>query len=876
MLNYRKLAGIIVGALFSTAAAASVDSNTTTQQVWTAGTITELAAQSGPRVGTVSWVRDVDTGTAGLQGAYFVAVPFGTFSTSSLHAFEGQPDKGHGNERVEWADLYTLTTSFVSSLTINWSQLANLPTVTCTAPLRCNGGNTATLGAITLSVNALVNSDISSTANIATSKIAACATGQVILGGASNACGVLPYSALGSVPANFTPAQHGSTHLPNGSDPIATAAPAALGVGQTQSAGTANTLSRSDHTHATPGLATSTSSGFVIQAGANNTVLMSNGSNWFSSQINNNQLSASAAIDVSKLATSGLAKRFVGTFDGTAMSMLQVQYTDLGSLPSTFTATPHAATHVTGTDQLANVTTSTHGLMPSWFGVSSAVPNTSSDGSTMSWTTAPNLGALTVGYEIFGTTPAGSGLARFPNNVASIAFRNAANSGDVSGLYLDASNHIVLGSAAFPSAPIAGDAGKVLTVAGAGSYTLATPSVDWPNISNKPANLHTGTGTADYIPKWTGATTLGDSPMSLQTGGQAFRFGTAGFGTAFTAPMNWHHVGVGTSYSDTTNWITPGVGSNAIAMILTDTSGITFHTAASIGSTARTTTPAAMESISRARISDTGLAVYGAMGATGNVSAGGEVQSTANPSFRSVNGSFGTFWSFDGSSLALRKTASGSPYGGADTSQLPFFWYLPSGDMSFGTGAISITSGTVSIANLQVTGGSPAAGKIAYSDNSTGHIGWKDPQSNITDVGGTRLWNVGFDFAIVGPGTTSKFIACADWSGCANNYYTDPFASTLIEVETFQSYPSSSAAGCRQKFYTAAGYSSNGGGGWWIQNATNENTSERAVLCSGGTTVSVNVTIESAHVIRIDYTYSAPAQSMLTSHVRVLGSGVHS
>lgn len=58
------------------------------------------------------------------------------------------------------------------------------------------------------------------------------------------------YADLLSIPATFAPSAHASSHNPGGSDAVATAAPAASAVGDTQSAGSNASLARSDHKHA--------------------------------------------------------------------------------------------------------------------------------------------------------------------------------------------------------------------------------------------------------------------------------------------------------------------------------------------------------------------------------------------------------------------------------------------------------------------------------------------------------------------------------------------------------------------------------------------------------------------------------------------------
>lgn len=105
-----------------------------------------------------------------------------------------------------------------------------------------------------LSASALVNVDISNTANIDFAKMSALTANRALV---SNASGVVTASAITSTELSFLSGvtfnltSHGSRHNPSGADPISTAAPiTSLSASTTNSSGSANSVSRSDHTHA--------------------------------------------------------------------------------------------------------------------------------------------------------------------------------------------------------------------------------------------------------------------------------------------------------------------------------------------------------------------------------------------------------------------------------------------------------------------------------------------------------------------------------------------------------------------------------------------------------------------------------------------------
>lgn len=68
----------------------------------------------------------------------------------------------------------------------------------------------------------------------------------------------------------------------------------------------------------------------------------------------------------------------------------------------------------------------------------------------------------------------------------------------------------------------------------------------------------------------------------------------------------------------------------------------------------------------------------GSFGLAGNVTTQGEFQSTNANFVRGVNGSYGVFWRFDGGSVYLLRTASGSQYGSWDATR-PFAWSMSGG-----------------------------------------------------------------------------------------------------------------------------------------------------------------------------------------------------
>jgi hypothetical protein len=123
-------------------------------------------------------------------------------------------------------------------------------------------------------------------------------------------------------------------------------------------------------------------------------------------------------------------------------------------------------------------------------------------------------------------------------------------------------------------------------------------------------------GTSPKLARFTGTTSLGDSTVreivnNDSVGANAIGIGSAYFGSAFVAASLHKHLAIGTSYFDGTNYITPGVGSNAIAEMITDTSGIGFIVLPVAGSSTRTDTPSTFLGWERFRVYSEGAYVTG-------------------------------------------------------------------------------------------------------------------------------------------------------------------------------------------------------------------------------------------------------------------------
>lgn len=117
---------------------------------------------------------------------------------------------------------------------------------------------------------------------------------------------------------------------------------------------------------------------------------------------------------------------------------------------------------------------------------------------------------------------------------------------------------------------------------------------------------------------------------------------------------------------------------------------------------------------------------------SGNTSHAGEVQSTTANGFRIVGASYGVFWRFDGSTMYLLRTASGSPLGSWDGSR-PFAWNM-SGGITTDQGWTFAT--TVTFTAASVNWGSGQA--YAYQSTS-GAFSWR------TGVTGGTAYYFGFN-----------------------------------------------------------------------------------------------------------------------------------
>ena len=886
---------VIVLLLVAELCHAAVDPLTTTQQEWTADTIADLAAKAGPRVGQPGYVRDVDTGTAGLQGARFIAVPLGTFSTSSMHTFVGVG--------VEWADDYTIVTSFATALPL---------ATTSTPGLQSAADKTYE--------NALVAADIIT---------------------ATNRTGSLPNSRY----LVTSPTPNGIT-LDLGLDPTVVAIGAPFGspvaVGTANADGTAGGYARSDHQHnlpfsvlqtvlggasgavsfngqsitsvANPTNATDaankyyvdlTSAGFSIKGSVaamstSNIASMSGLATVIDGitfnidgmrELSNGQSTASQngiwlvhsgawtrATDMA--AASNAAGAFVPVTGGTTyggytwacntpngsavVGTNNITFTQFSSPISVITDAQHGNR---GGGPLHPVATSSQaGFLSAWSGVANAVPNTNSSGTSFGWTTGPTLGAAAIGYVLLGTSGfASAGLARLPNN-QSINWRNAGSTADI-GITVNASDRIVLGGAAFPASPGSGDVGKLLGVTAANTYanqTLAT----W--------GIATGVST-------TGA--LGLAPLVSANNTVMQSNGSTWFGSQITDPQISSTAAIAPSKiaACASGQTIIGGASNSCGTLSYSSLGsipanINTGTGTS-GTFAKFTGTSTVGNSSN--LSESGSLVS----SSGAIRAAGEIQSTSVISGRQVQGSYGVFWDFDGTSVALRRTVSGDQYG-SFASALPFFWDLPTNNMSFSSGALSITSGNTNVAGtLAVNGGSPAAGKIAYATDSSGTIGWKtegvttvNKTTNIypnANTGQYLTFDSSFWWYAYGTTTSNLTISCSDWSACT--YPVPSFRpSGLLEIElVFHNAGGDDTTFCREKIYASLSVSETVDGTahyyWYKSSGPTEKTAERVGSCASTTTPTVTLSGTGNTTITIGVSVPAAA-TLMTVKARVFGS----
>ncbi|MDX7711846.1 phage tail fiber protein [Aeromonas caviae] len=113
----------------------------------------------------------------------------------------------------------------------------------------------------------------------------------------------------------------------------------------------------------------------------------------------------------------------------------------------------------------------------------------------------------------------------------------------------------------------------------------------------------------------------------------------------------------------------------------------------------------------------------GGVTTSGSVTAGGEVISGSNNSFRQAVGAVGTFWRNDGTNLYLMKTASGDPTGTYD-SKRPFAMNLDTGRLTMSEGVtvrngLEIGTGNLLLNTNSVIG---ANGKYLLRDHGNGNV----------------------------------------------------------------------------------------------------------------------------------------------------------
>lgn len=112
--------------------------------------------------------------------------------------------------------------------------------------------------------------------------------------------------------AGVNVATHAARHLPNGSDPLTTAAAVGLNASSTNQAGTANSLARSDHTHAITGFQPSSavlSAVAALTAGAAGVVRRAADGSWSASALVAADLPTNAAAVANMAAGSGFVRR---------------------------------------------------------------------------------------------------------------------------------------------------------------------------------------------------------------------------------------------------------------------------------------------------------------------------------------------------------------------------------------------------------------------------------------------------------------------------------------------------------------------------------------------------------------------------------------
>ena len=115
--------------------------------------------------------------------------------------------------------------------------------------------------------------------------------------------------------------------------------------------------------------------------------------------------------------------------------------------------------------------------------------------------------------------------------------------------------------------------------------------------------LVTGSGTAGYIPQFSGTSALTNSVLSADPSpSTSIAIGAGHLNASFIGANNWMLATLGSSYWNGTNWITPNVGTNQVSTAVIDTSGFAFFGIPSSGATTRTDSSATFLAYEKARI----------------------------------------------------------------------------------------------------------------------------------------------------------------------------------------------------------------------------------------------------------------------------------
>ena len=130
--------------------------------------------------------------------------------------------------------------------------------------------------------------------------------------------------------------------------------------------------------------------------------------------------------------------------------------------------------------------------------------------------------------------------------------------------------------------------------------------------------MNTGSGTINYLPKYTATgTTFGNSLAFEQ--GRAIGVGMGYYGSAFNSGQGYKQSIFGTTFADLASsaFLTPAYGTNAIATVYTDPQGIAFVYSPSTGATDRVDTSATLAAMERLRVNGSGIKVSGNLQVTG-------------------------------------------------------------------------------------------------------------------------------------------------------------------------------------------------------------------------------------------------------------------